>query len=418
MTMQDRLRSIETSEPGLVARRDALRLLAGGGIVAGLMSATSLSAWAQTARNVDPAKLLFLEGEDQVYAFGNIDKLYPTRAFTRGTSVFPLPKANSELDIKFDHEGRSWTTAEFMTHNRVAGLVVVRDGRIILERYGLGQNAATKWTSFSVAKSLTSTLVGAAIKDKHIKSVLEPVTTYLPVLKGTAFDGAIIRDLLRMSGPEAWVEDYLQPDSDVNQHLAIIASRNKKGAMLEHMTRLKRVRGSGTINEYRTGESYILGEIVAAAIGSPLSPYVTEKIWKPFGMEADGYWMLTGEGGTEWGGGCFSATSRDYARFGQFILGGGMAGGRQILPDGWVAEATEASAPSGPEGRKTSYGYQWWITEPGRAFRAVGVFGQQVQIVPHQKLVISIQSAWPKPGVPVNGALATAFVDAVRNAVA
>ncbi|MEQ1607840.1 MAG: serine hydrolase [Hyphomonadaceae bacterium] len=416
--MRDKLHSTKAIKSGLVGRREALRLLAGGGVAASLMSATSLHAWAQAARNVDPAKLLFLEGEDQVYAFRNIDKLFPTRPFTRGANVFPLPKANNELDIKFDHEGRSWTTAEFMNHNRVAGLVVASDGRIILERYGLGHDAAAKWTSFSVAKSLTSTLVGAAIKDGHIKSVLEPVTKYLPVMKGTAFDGAIIRDLLRMSGPEAWVEDYLQPNSDVNQHIAIIASRNKKGAMLEHMTRLKRAWSSGTFNEYRTGESYILGEIVAAAIGAPLSPYVTEKIWKPFGMEADGYWMLTAEGGTEWGGACFSATSRDYVRFGQFILGGGVAGGRQILPDGWIAEATEASAPGGKEGRKTSYGYQWWITEPGQAFRGVGIFGQQLHIVPPQKLVISIQSAWPKPGVPVNGALATAFVNAVRNAVA
>ena len=112
MLMQDKLRSTEAAKSGVVGRRDALRLLAGGGLAASLMSATSLPAWAQTARNVDPAKLLFLEGEDQVYAFGNIDKLYPTRPFTRGTSVFPLPKASSELDIKFDHEGRSWTTAK------------------------------------------------------------------------------------------------------------------------------------------------------------------------------------------------------------------------------------------------------------------------------------------------------------------
>jgi CubicO group peptidase (beta-lactamase class C family) len=396
----------------MVERRRALQLLAGGGL---MFSAPV--AWAQAQPRPDPARLLFLEGEDQVFAFRNIDKLFPVRRFERSARPYPLPKATTQLSVTFQHAGRAWTTDTFMAHNRVAGLVAVKNGEIVLERYGLGHDEQAKWTSYSVAKSLTSTLVGAAIQDGHIKSVLEPVTKYLPALKGSAFEGASIRDLLRMSGGEGWNENYLEPNSDVNQHIAIIAQRNRPGAMLKHMAQLPRLYPHGTQNIYRTGESYVLGEIVAAAIGGPLSPYVTEKIWKPFGMEADGYWMLTADGGVEWGGACFSATSRDYARFGQFILDGGRAGGRQVVPEGWVAEATAASAPAGPNNEARAYGYQWWVG-PGSAFRAVGIFGQLIHVDPAQKLVVTIQSAWPKPGVTENRELASAFVDAVARAAA
>jgi CubicO group peptidase (beta-lactamase class C family) len=392
-----------------VERRRALQFMAAGGFAL----AGGQRSWAQAARHPDPAKLLFLEGEDQVYAFRNMDKLFPTRPFRRGPHVYALPPAPNQLDIHFDHAGAAWDTAKFMAHNRVAGLVVVKDGAVVLERYGLGHDAAAKWTSFSVAKSLTSTLVGAAIKDGHIKAVTDPVTKYLPMFKKTAFDGVILRDLLRMSGGEAWNENYLDPNSDINQDVAIIAERHRKGAMLQHMASLKRGTPAGTVNEYHTGETYLVGEVLAAAIGGPLSPYVTEKIWTPFGMESDGYWMLTAEGGTEWAGACFSATSRDYARFGQFILGGGKAGGRQILPDEWIAEATQASAPAGPKNAPTAYGYFWWMG-PGPAFRAVGIFGQQIYIDRAKNLVISLQCAWPKPGDrDSNGPLATAFTQAV-----
>lgn len=397
----------------MVGRRKALQLLAAGG--AAIMGGPA--ALAQPGKLPDPARLLFLQGEEQLFAFSNIDKLFATRAFQRSARPYPLPEAAQSLQVEFEHAGRAWTTETFMAKNRVAGIVAVKNGQIVLERYGLGHSRQGKWTSFSVAKSLTSTLVGAAIQDGHIKSVIDPVTKYLPVLKGSAFDGAVIRDLLRMSGGEAWNENYLEPNSDVNQHIAIVAKRNQPGAMLRHMAKLPRAAPNGTYNLYRTGESYLLGEIVAAAIGSNLAPYVTEKIWKPFGMESDGYWMLTADNAIEWGGGCFSATSRDYARFGQFILNGGQAAGRQILPEGWVAEASAPSAPSGPKNEREAYGYQWWVG-PGTGFAALGVCGQAIYIDPPQKLVVAIQSAWTEPDPPANNALAFAFLRAVTAAAA
>lgn len=397
----------------MIGRRAALQWLAAGS--ASLAAGPLAQAQPRPAQTFtpDPRKLLFWEGDEQIWAYRNMDRIYATRPFARSARPSPLPKAAAQLDIQFEHDGKAWDTAKVMDHNRMAGVVVIKDGQVVLERYNLGHDASAKWTSFSMAKPLTSTLVGAAIQDRHIGGVTDLVTKYLPTLKGTAFDGAIIRDLLRMSGGDIFSENYLDANSDVNQHIAIMADRHRKGAMLAQMGTLPRKYPPGMINTYNTGEAYLLGEIVAAAIGGPLSPYVTEKIWRPFGMESDGYWMLSAEGGTEWGGGCYSATSRDYARFGQFIMGNGMAGGKQVTPEWWIKEATTASAPSGPNNAPVSYGYQWWMG-PGPGFRATGVFGQQLYISPDRKLIITMQSAWPKPGVRENGALAGAFTDAIR----
>lgn len=361
-------------------------------------------------------KLLFLEGADQVYAFSHIDKLYATRVIPAGGKVYDFKIAETPLDLKFDHLGQRFDTDAFMKASRVAALVIVHNGTIVREDYALGHGHAGKWMSFSVGKSILSTLVGAAIQDGHIKSVTDPVTKYLPVMRKTPFDDATIRDLLRMSGGEAWNENYLERDSDISKQLAIMATRNQPGALLKHMASLKRAFPTGTFNQYRTGETYLLGEVVAAAVGSQLSPYFSERIWKPFGMQADAYWLLTAEGAIEYAGGGTNATTRDFARFGQFMLNGGMAGGRQILPEGWIAEATIPSAPAQQGVKAASYGYQWWVDAPG-TYTAKGVFGQLIHVDPKRNLVIAMNRAWKTPGEDSDYALSDAFVRAVSAAL-
>ncbi|ARR55948.1 serine hydrolase [Rhizorhabdus wittichii DC-6] len=361
-------------------------------------------------------KLLFLEGADQVYAFSHLDQLYATRVIPAGGKVREFRTAKPGFDVRFDHLGQSIDTAAFIKASRVAALVILQNGAIVREDYALGHGRAGKWMSFSAGKSILSTMVGAAIRDGHIGSVTDPVAKYVPVLKKTAFDDATIRDLLRMSGGEAWNENYLDRGSDISKHLAIIAARNQPGAILKHMTGLGRAFPTGMYNQYRTGETYLLGEVVAAAVGASLSSYLSERIWKPFGMEADAYWMLTAEGGIEYGGGGTNATTRDYARFGQFMLEGGMAGGRQVLPEGWIAEATIPSAPAQQDGKASGYGYQWWIDTPG-TYTAHGVFGQLIHVDPKRNLVIAMNRAWKTPGEESDYALSGAFVQAVSAAL-
>lgn len=371
-----------------------------------------------TAADIDPAKLLFLQGEEQVFTFRNMDKLFATRPIRSGSSVYSLPRAPSELDVSYRYLDEAWNTSRFMDSNRVAGLIVVHKGRILLERYGLGNDENSKWTSFSVAKSITSTLVGAAVRDGHIKSINEEIVRYLPALKSSPLAKVTIRDLLRMSSGMKWNESYLDPKSDINRHIASFAARNQPGELLRHMATLPQADPPGSVFQYKTGDSHLIAEVLSAAIGGPLSPYFSERIWAPFGMERDGYWLLTANDSLEWGGANISATLRDYARFGQFFMEGGVAKGRQVLPDNWLLEATQRSAPRVSDGRNPYYGYQWWGGPGDQAFHARGVFGQQIFIDPSKSLVVAIHSAWSAPSAVDKKAAAIAYLETLQGMLA
>ena len=340
----------------------------------------------------------------QAPTYRHMDRLYATRAIRRGTHVHPLPAGRPIDTQRFGIDG-------FMARNHTAGLLVLKDGDVVLERYAMGNDAATKWLSFSVAKSLTSTLVGAAVKDGHIASLDDPVVCYLPALRGSAYDEVSVKQVLQMSSGVAWNEDYLDADSDRRQLLRVQLAR-EKGAVLKFMAQRPRVAPAGTRFNYSTGETCLVGEILASAIRRPISDYLSQKIWAPFGMEADAYWQLDAVDGQEFTGSGVNAKLRDFGRFGLFVLGGGVAGGQQVLPDGWVADATRVDAAShlapgtlaGFE--PMGYGYQWWTFPTGAKalpeldgglFAALGIFGQQIYIHPKERLVVAIHSTWPAP---------------------
>lgn len=279
----------------------------------------------------------------------------------------------------------------FMADQRVAALVVIHKGQLRLERYGFDFSADGRWTSFSVAKSLTSTLVGAAVADGAIRSLDDPVSTYVQGLKGSAYDDVTVRQLLTMSSGVRWNEDYEDPQSDVarfNNHEAAPG----EDVTVSYLKTLPRAHPPGTVWNYNTGETNLIGVLVREATGKSLAAYLQEKIWQPFGMEADATWIL-GATGAEIGGCCIQAATRDYARFGLFVLEGGMAGGRRVVPEGWFAEATRTALPIGIPG--AGYGFQWWTFDDG-SFEAQGIFGQGIFIDPARQLVVAVNSNWPR----------------------
>jgi len=129
---------------------------------------------------------------------------------------------------------------------------------------------------------------------------------------------------------------------------------------------------------------------VSEATGKTLADNLSEKIWGPYGMERDASWLLN-EDGTEISGCCIQATTRDFARFGQFMLDGAQVNGQQIVPDGWVEAATQKRIDNGDPGH--GYGFQWW-TYDGGAYAADGIFGQGIFIDPQRNLVIATNSSW------------------------
>lgn len=301
----------------------------------------------------------------------------------------------------------------YMAGQHSAALLVVHDSKLRLERYGLGFDASGRWTSFSVAKSLTSTLVGAAIKDGFIQSLDDKVSAYIPDLKGSAYDDVSVRQLLTMTSGVQWNEDYADPSSDVakfNNH----QPEPGMEALVSYMRQLPRAAPPGTRWLYSTGETNLVGTLVQQATNQPLSTYLAEKIWGPAGMEQQATWILS-KTGQEIGGCCVQASPRDSARLGLFILNGAKVKGESIVPDGWWTDATTKRTEIGQPGR--GYGYQWWTYDDG-SYTARGIFGQGIFIDPKRKLVIVSNGSW-KDGARDPQAMAArdAFYQDVQKAI-
>ncbi|CAN5899720.1 serine hydrolase [soil metagenome] len=347
--------------------------------------------------------------------FRNIDRLLPTRTVHASSHPTLLSPASEPLGtVRIADKGSTYSLEQYLTLNRVAGLLVLQDGRIKTELYRLGATRQTRWMSMSVAKSITSTLIGAAIRQGKIGGVSDPVTRYVPALAGSAYDGVSVRDVLTMSSGVRWSETYTDPTSDRRRLLDAQISLTP-GSAMRLMSALPRAAAPGTMNNYNTGETQVAAELLRHAVQEPLADYLADRIWQRYGMEADANWWLESPGGTEIGGSGFSAVLRDYARFGQFFLDGGIAGGEQILPEGWTREAGTPKTLAG--GRTIDYGYLWWpgtsdVARRHHAFGAEGIHGEFVYIDPVAKAVIVVWSARPSP---TQGAVVDdwAFFDAV-----
>ena len=359
-----------------------------------------------------------LTPELAVNTYRNIDRLFPTRSIERGGSILELPQATQQLSrLSFLSGNALYTLNDFLSRNRVSGLLILKDGKIVHESCRYGNLRSTRWMSMSVAKSVTSTLIGAAVKDGFIASIDDPVVRYVPRLAGSAYDGATVRDVMMMASGVRWNETYTDPSSDRRQLLEAQIGQ-QPGSAMDLMSRLPRVAPPGSVNNYSTGETQVAAEIVFNAVGKPLAQYLSEKIWSRMGMEAEANWWLDSPGGVEIGGSGISATLRDYGRFGLFAMNDGVIDGEQVLPAGWMSEAGSPKVLS--TGQTVSYGYLWWI--PGgqsavdRAFLALGYLGQQIYVNPKEKVVVVV---WGAQTDPTGAGLLplTPFFDAVVEAL-
>ena len=363
------------------------------GVLATLPTNSDLLFWSQAQRDA---------------AFRALDRLpflAKSREVPAGGTARPLPPG-PPLKLPLDVDA-------YMAGQRSAALLVVHDGKLRLERYGLDFDAAGRWTSFSVAKSITSTLVGAALRDGHIRSMDDKVSDYIQAMKGSAYDEVSIRQLLTMTSGIRWNEDYADPQSDVarfNNH----QPEDGVDALVSYLRQLPREVAPGTRWLYSTGETNLVGILVSEATKKPLSTYLSEKVWGPAGMEQQATWILS-RSGREISGCCIQAATRDFARFGLFILDGASVDGKSIVPDGWLAEATTERVGIGKPGR--GYGYQWWTYADG-SFAARGIFGQGIFIDPKRRIVIASSANWAGGATdPVASEAREAFYRTVQKAV-
>ncbi|MEM9421920.1 MAG: serine hydrolase [Pseudomonadota bacterium] len=326
--------------------------------------------------------------------------LFPTRKISKGARV----KANEDNDVSiadltFMSGGNEYDLYDYMAHNHVYGLHVAQDGKKLYDRYEFNVTPDTLWMSMSMAKSVSTTLVGVAVRDGFIQSLNDPLAKYLPAVTGSAYEKVTVRQLITMTSGVDWDDTHTDENSD-RRHMLSLQLNGQSGAIFDYLCERPQRAAPGTRWNYSTGETHLVGELVRAASGKWLSDYLSEKIWAPMGAQSDAMWWLEAPGGLEVAGAGICATLPDYVRFGSFMLNDGVIDGLRVLPDGWSAEAASPTVAS--EGSR-HYGYMWWpVKDPdgsytSGAYSARGIFGQYIYINPKKRLVIGVVSARPKP---------------------
>jgi CubicO group peptidase (beta-lactamase class C family) len=354
----------------------------------------------------DGGNILFWTAEQKVAGFRNMDKIVRVRELKASTNPYPLPYRRKDLgQVKLQLGEEVMSVEDYFHQQNVAGLLVIKDGQIVYERYGLGNTEDSLWVSFSVSKSVTAMLVGAAIQDGFIESLDEKVTDYLPRLKGSPYQQSTIRNILQMASGVEWNEDYADRQADINQ------VQWETLSLYKYLNTLEQEHPPGEVFNYNTAETNLVGNLLRSAIGNNLSTYATEKIWQAFGMEADANWELTEAAGGEFGGCCISASLRDYGRIGLLALHEGqLRDGTRILPKNWMHESTM------PSKGHAGYGYLWWLLADG-SYQAIGIFGQGIRINRENNVVIALQSAREAASDDRDWALQNALFDAITDAV-
>ena len=340
---------------------------------------------------------LLLAPTKQAYAYRNVDKMFATRPIRRGPHALELP-VGAEIAPRYVAHGIARDVASYMDRANIAGLLVIHDGAIRLERYGLGLTENARWSSMSMVKSLTSTLVGAAVRDGTIGSLDDGVAQYLPVLQSSAYRDVTIKHLITMSSGVRWNEDYTDRGSDVNRYSKSLGDKVPDG-VLALMRDLAPLHPPGSQFNYNTGDTYLLGCLLTAATGKNLAGYMSEKVWARCGMEFDAFYTLESDGGQEIGGSRAGIALRDFGRFGVFLLRDGVISGERLLPDGWMADAAAPAFALDPAQNSygaTGYGYSWWLDATG-AMVAVGFAGQSLYIDRQADVVIVTLSCQPQP---------------------
>lgn len=351
--------------------------------------------------NIERAKFAtsLFNGERQYHKFSRVAEFMPVTTMT--ASAKPFQFANGEdfsLPENFSFNGESVNSEAFLTETDTSALLVIVDGAVRFERYSLSGGRKVNWLSMSVAKSVIATAIGIAVDEQKI-DIHKTMTDYVPSLKGSAYDGAKIKDVLQMSSGAAWSEDYSDPESDVMRLGKVMALG---GSMDEFVQGMSREWEPGTANRYNSGDTQALGMLLTAATGTTITQYIQDKIWHPLGMESDAYWMVD-DHNMEMAFGGLNATARDYAKIGELYRHNGLWQGKRIVSADWIEKATKPDAPylmpGVHEDFPLGYGYQWWVPESTEGeYMAIGVYNQFIYINPSRNLVIVKLSANPTYG--------------------
>lgn len=275
------------------------------------------------------------------------------------------------------------TLEQYLTTLKSIGLLIVQNREIIVEKYWNGYSDSSLSNSFSVAKSISSLLIGAAIHEGKIGSVNDPVGKYLPEFAEGEKAKVKIADLLTMSSGSDWNESYANPFS-------VTTELYYGSDVYKTATGVNIVKMPGTYHSYKSGDTQLLGLIVEKATGKSLSVYAAEKLWQPLGAEHNALWSTDKQGGQEKAYCCFNSNARDFARIGQLMLDSGKINGNPVIDSAYFHKSvTPCLIPDENNKPCNYYGYQWWIIPDQQdIFYARGILGQYIICIPALNMVI------------------------------
>jgi CubicO group peptidase (beta-lactamase class C family) len=334
-----------------------------------------------------------MESGVNTLTFRSMDRIFTTRSVPRSGPVWNLPRADRDLDFSYQFKGKEYSVEQFLDRTFTNALLIIKDGKIVSEMYRNGTDESTRFIGWSATKSIVSLLVGCAVQEGRIKSVDDPITRYLPELKGGGYDGATVRHILQMRSGVDYEERYDFGNPGV-------AARNHELALVANVVRfadaaktIKRKHQPGEVWQYKTLDTAVLGWLIErVSNGSTLAAYAAQRLWEPLGAERDGFFIMDGPpgAGREFSGAGFNASLRDFARIGVMMLNEGKARDKQIIPAEWVRESTRPAGGPGP-----GYGYQWWLVDNSRAYQALGLQGQYIYVDPATNTVVVKLSYFP-----------------------
>ncbi len=327
-----------------------------------------------------------------VGAFSHYDQIFEGRTVRRAAVPSRLGRAATEPILRYEYQGKTLTLDDYLARDAATGLLIARGDTILVERYQYARNDRHRFTSFSMAKTVTAMLIGIAIAEGRIRSVDDQAEAYVPALADTEYGRTSIRYLLEMSSGVRFIERYSGRD-DVSRLWENTVVQFGPGGADAVKPFNERLRRGGTTFAYSSAETQVLGLVLRGAVDRPVADYLQEKIWQPMGAEADATWLID-RSGQEATYCCLNAVLRDYARFGLLLAQDGRLGDRQIIPAEWVLAATTVPPDSWhlkPYAATPDfgYGYQTWIFPgPRRMFALRGLHGQVIAVDPSSRLVM------------------------------
>lgn len=323
-------------------------------------------------------------GRFVVYNFADINdhKRFPARELTNSSEPFTFHRAEKNIGLEFltTKEGDKVGFEEHLENNKTVAFLVVRNDSILYENYFYDYDEASIVPSFSMAKSVTSMLIGCAIEDGLIESVNDPVSKYIPEMAKNGFDKVSIEHVLQMTSGLKFNEGYFNPFGKVATFYY--------GTQLRRATeRLKLEVEPGTKFAYKSGNTQILGHILdRVLVDKTVTDYFREKIWEPLNMEFEASWSIDRKkDGMEKTFCCLNARARDFAKLGRLYLNKGNWNGKQLVSEDWVEQSTKIDTTNASVAH---YQYQWWIPSYDGDFIATGILGQYIYVNPTKNLII------------------------------